>query len=193
MAPFDSIDPLFGTNPIGFSFPTEDDPLVFDMATSAMTWYGLILAKAQGADIPHDMAIDHEGNPTTNPGQAMKGALLPFDRGYKGSALGMVIEVVAGPLVRAAYCDVAGEGEWGSLFIAIDPEVVVGREEFKRNCSDLIRKIKASRRREGADALRLPGERARSFRRTAQETGMVEIDDALLRELGYLQSAAGGG
>ncbi|MBI2810253.1 MAG: Ldh family oxidoreductase [Candidatus Melainabacteria bacterium] len=36
-APFDSIDNLFGTNPIGFGFPTDGEPLLFDMATSAMT------------------------------------------------------------------------------------------------------------------------------------------------------------
>ena len=57
-AGFDSIDPIFGTNPIGFGFPTSDEPLVFDMATSAMTFYGLILAKARGERIPDNMAID---------------------------------------------------------------------------------------------------------------------------------------
>ena len=55
---FGSIDPLFGTNPIGFSFPTEDEPFVFDMATSAMTFYGLVLAKSRGETIPENMAID---------------------------------------------------------------------------------------------------------------------------------------
>lgn len=44
---FGSIEPLFGTNPIGFGFPTQGEPLVFDMATSAITRYGLVLAKAR--------------------------------------------------------------------------------------------------------------------------------------------------
>lgn len=72
-APFDSIDPLFGTNPIGFSFPTNDEPLVFDMTTAAMTWSGLVLAKARGEVLPDNIAIDVNGNPTNDPASAMGG------------------------------------------------------------------------------------------------------------------------
>ena len=132
-APFDSIDPLFGTNPIGFSFPTNDDPLVFDMATSAMTFYGLVLAKAKGETIEENIAIDSEGNPTTDPKSAMNGAILPFDRGYKGSGMGMVVEIMSGPLASSAYCDCETfDKEWGSTFIAIDPNLLVDVEQFKQ-------------------------------------------------------------
>ena len=147
VAPFDSIDHLFGTNPIAFSFPTNQDPLVFDMATAAMTFYGLILAKAKGEKIPQNIAIDKDGNATTDPGLAMDGAILPFDRGYKGSGLGMVVEIMAGPLVASAYCDRDTlDKEWGSTFIAIDPNLLVDIEQFKANCSDLISIIKNSRK-----------------------------------------------
>jgi L-2-hydroxycarboxylate dehydrogenase (NAD+) len=88
VAPFDSIDPLFGTNPIGFSFPTNGEPMVFDMATSAMTFYGLVLAKTKGESIPANIAIDKDGNPTTDPAAAMDGAILPFDRDTR--VLGLV-------------------------------------------------------------------------------------------------------
>lgn len=186
VAPFDSIDPLFGTNPIGFAFPTKDEPLVFDMATSAMTWYGLVLAKARGERIPENMAIDHDGNLTTDPEVAMKGALLPSDRDYKGSGMGLMVEVMAGPLAASAYCDCETfDKEWGSTFIAIDPGLLVDVEQFKANCSDLIAKVKASRKKPGVDAIRLPGERALAAREEAEASGMVEIDDVILRELGY--------
>jgi L-2-hydroxycarboxylate dehydrogenase (NAD+) len=99
---FGSIDPLFGTNPMGFSFPTKNHPLVFDMATSAMTFSGLILAKTKGESIPKNMAIDSDGKPTTDPAAAMKGALLSFDRGYKGAGLAMVVEILAGSLINSS-------------------------------------------------------------------------------------------
>lgn len=186
-APFNSLDPLFGTNPIGFAFPTKDEPLVFDMANSAMTWYGLVLAKARGEQIPENMAIDHEGNITNDPAEAMKGALLPFDHGYKGSGLGMVVEIMAGPLVASAYCDCETfDKEWGSTFIAIDPNLLVDIEQFKANCSDLIAKVKSSRKRPGVDEVRLPGERARTARQEAETSGMVDIDEVILKELGYI-------
>lgn len=187
VAVFDGIDPMFGTNPIGFSFPTSDEPLVFDMATSAMTWYGLVLARARGEKIPENMAIDKDGESTIDPGEAMNGALLPFDRGYKDAGLGMVVEIMAGPLVAAAYCDnKTFTEEWGSTFIAIDPSLLVDVETFKANCSDLIAKVKASRKREGAREIRLPGERARAAFKEAEASGMVEVEEAVVKELGYV-------
>lgn len=186
-APFDSIDPLFGTNPIGFAFPTNNEPLVFDMATSAMTFYGLILAKARGENIPDNMAIDKDGNPTNDPVAAMSGAILPFDRGYKGSGMGMVVEIMAGPLAASAYCDCETfEEEWGSTFIAIDPNLLVDIEQFKANCSDLVAKVKASRKKAGAETVRIPGERATASYKEAEQSGMVDVDEVILKELGYL-------
>lgn len=184
---FDSIDPLFGTNPIGFGFPTEHEPLVFDMATSAMTFYGLVLAKARGEQIPDAMAIDKDGKPTNNPAAAMDGAILPFDRGYKGAGLGMVIEILAGPLVNSAWVDnKTFTEEWGSLFIAIDPNLLVDTDIFKKNASDLIAKVKSSRKKEGTHEIRLPGERAIESRKAVEVSGMVEVEDTIMKELGYL-------
>jgi LDH2 family malate/lactate/ureidoglycolate dehydrogenase len=186
-AAFESIDPIFGTNPIGFGFPTNGDPLVFDMATSAMTWYGLVLAKARGDKIPNNIAIDAEGKITTDPNKAMKGAILPFDRSYKGSGLGMVIEILAGPLASSDWVDnKTYKGEWGSLFIAIDPNLLLDVSKFKSNCSDLIEKVKKSRRREGATEVRLPGERSRKEYQKSLRSGFVEIDDVVLKELSYI-------
>lgn len=186
-APFDSIDPLFGTNPIGFSFPTQNEPLVFDMATSAMTFYGLILAKSKGEKIPENMAIDKAGNPTVDPAEAMSGAILPFDRGYKGSGLGMVVEMMAGPLASSAYCDYETyDKEWGSTFIAIDPELLVDIDKFKTDSSDLISKVKNARKKAGVDSIRIPGERAVSDYKAAIENGVVDVEDVILKELGYI-------
>lgn len=185
-APFDSIDNLFGTNPLGFAFPTEGEPLVFDMATSAMTFYGLVLAHARGESIPQNMALDKDGNPTVSPEAAMNGALLPFDRSHKGSGIGMLVEILAGPLVGAGYCDTKFTEEWGSVFIAIDPGLLVDINDFKRNCSDLINKIRTSRPKDGIAEVRLPGERARNSYAAALESGVVEVEEVILKQLCYV-------
>ncbi len=183
-AAFGGIDAVFGTDPIGFSFPTDEAPVTFDMATTAMTFFGLIIARAKGEAIPENMGIDKDGKPTTDPGEAMEGALLSFDRDYKGSGLGMVAEILAGPLVGAAYGQ--REGEWGNLFIAIDPNLLIDTAQFKTNCTDLVRKIKAARRGEGVPEIRLPGERAHRARTEAEKSGEVAVDESLLKELGYV-------
>jgi LDH2 family malate/lactate/ureidoglycolate dehydrogenase len=153
------------------------------MATSAMTFYGLILANAKGGKIPENMAIDSDGNPTIDPSLAMDGALLSFDRSYKGSGIAMVVEMMAGPLVGAAYGQL--EGEWGSLIIAIDPELLIDALQFKNNASDLVKKIKSSRKKAGVNEIRIPGENARKTYLASEQSGEVDIDEAILRQLGY--------
>lgn len=187
VAPFGSADPLFGTNPIAFAFPTDNDPIIFDMATSPMTWTGLILAKARGEKIPEGIALDHDGNPTTDPDEAIKGAMFPFDHGYKGSGLGMVVEIMSGPLAASAYCDYKTyDKDYGNLFIAIDPELLVDIKDFKSQCSDMAQVIKNSRKQKGVNEIRLPGERARAAYKEAESSGVVEVDETVLRELGYI-------
>jgi L-2-hydroxycarboxylate dehydrogenase (NAD+) len=183
-APFNSIDPLFGTNPIGFSFPTNSKPFVFDMATSAMTFYGLVLSKTKGEKIPEGIAIDKNGNFTTDPNEAMSGAILPFDKSYKGSSLGMLVEVLSGPLANSAFCDYKTyTEEWGSTFIAIDPNILVDVKDFKNNTSKMLEIIKNSRSKNGEE-IRIPGEKARENFMKSQESGELEIEENILKELG---------
>ena len=189
VAPFNSIDPLFGTNPIGAGFPvSEGDPLVFDLATSALTWYGLVLAKARGDVIPFGVAIDADGNPTTDPSVAMSGALLPFDRGAKGSSLGLLVELMAGPLVGAGAVDVALDQQWGSIVIALDPDILAGRDAFARGVTAAIAEMRKVRTR--GESLRLPGQRMYAALREASARGWLEIDDAIARELGWADATA---
>ena len=60
-------EPVFGTNPIAIAIPTDQDPLVFDMATSAMTWFAVINARDNNNELPQGVAFDQLGFPTTNP------------------------------------------------------------------------------------------------------------------------------
>jgi LDH2 family malate/lactate/ureidoglycolate dehydrogenase len=54
----------------------------------------------------------------------------------------MVIEMLAGLLVNAGYCDTKGDGEWGSIVIAIEPGMLIDIKQFKTDCPDLINIIK---------------------------------------------------
>ncbi|MBT6208469.1 MAG: Ldh family oxidoreductase, partial [Woeseia sp.] len=101
VAPFGSVDAIFGTNPLCFAMPTADDVLLVDMGTSAETWFGLLQAERLGESITPDLAFDSEGEPTTDPGAALRGAIRAFG-GAKGSALALLIEVLTGPLVGGA-------------------------------------------------------------------------------------------
>lgn len=174
------IDPIYGTNPIAFGFPTDDLPIVFDMASSAITWYGLVRSKALGQKLPDNVAIDQAGNVTTDPESAMKGAILPFDRSYKGSGLAMVVELLAGVLTGASFS--FDEGDWGTTFIAIDPDLTVGKQEFKKRSSELIIKIRSSQTKNGQQ-IHIPGLDTELKMNETLASGELEIEGKILEQL----------
>ena len=94
-----SYEPFLGTNPLAIGIPTAGSPIVFDMATAAIAWYGIILAQAEGETIPEGVAYDSEGRLTTDPTAALAGAIKAFG-GYKGAALALIVEVLTRPLGR---------------------------------------------------------------------------------------------
>ncbi len=179
-----SYEPIFGTNPLAIGVPTEDDPLVLDMATSAMAYFGLIEAKTAGNAIPDGIAYDIEGNLTTDPAKAMDGAIRPFDRSYKGAGLSMMVEILTGPLVGASFTGIGDTaGNWGNLAIAMDPEMLVDRDQFKKQVSEMIRKVKGTKKLPGVGEILVPGERGNKLTRERVEAGEMEIEDNLYKEL----------
>jgi L-2-hydroxycarboxylate dehydrogenase (NAD+) len=184
MATAESYQPIFGTNPLAVGVPATPGPVILDMSTASMAFYGLIEAQTAGKSIPADVAYDQEGNPTTDPAKAMKGALRSFDRGYKGAGLAMIVEILAGPLVGAA-CAGAGDPvkNWGHLVLAIDPGLFGDREEFIKNVTILIGKVKATKRLPGLDEIFVPGERGNRQTARILESGTIDIEDNLLEEL----------
>ena len=185
IAPFNSISPLFGTNPIAFGFPTSEKPVVFDMACSAITFYGLIIAADKWEKIWDNLAIDSDGNITTDPKKAMNGWILPFDKGYKWSSLGMMVELLSWPLLNSSYCDCETfEEEWGATFIAINPEVLTDIDNFLKKSTDMVQKIRNSKTKNGEE-VRLPWDVSREKYLQAEKSWEVEIDEMYLEKLWY--------
>ncbi len=173
VSPFGLHVPLFGTNPFAWAFPTLQEPVVFDMATSAITYYELVLAKMRGERIPPDVAVDKLGQLTDDPAAAMTGGILPFDKGYKGSALSMMVEVLSGPLVNAAFCDYKSfDKDWGFLIFAFSPSLLTDSDQFKAAASDLTSII----RDHGAV---VPGDNGRLFEKKIHVEGLMNVDDEI--------------
>jgi LDH2 family malate/lactate/ureidoglycolate dehydrogenase len=180
-APFGSTEARFCTNPIAYGIPTESDPIVLDMTTSSMAYYGLIEAKTAGDQVPEGIGYDSQGNPTTDPDQIMSGALRTM-ADHKGSGLALLGQVLAGVLVGADSFDNESENA-GNLVMAIDPECFRSTEAFRKEVSDMASTIKRSRKLEGVDEIFVPGERGNL--RTAQvlSSGEIDIEDNLLAAL----------
>jgi len=179
-----SFEPVFGTNPLAIAIPSELDPIVLDMSTAATSFFGLVEAVTAGRSIPADYAYDSQGIPTTDPQKAIAGAIRSFDRSYKGSGLALIGEILAGPLVCAAFCGIGdSKGNWGHLIFAIDPDLLTDRKTLASHVSEIIRKVKSTKKLPGVDEIFVPGERESRLARQRQESGLIEVEDNLLAQL----------
>lgn len=191
VAVYGSYEPVFGTNPLAVAIPTESDPIILDMSTASITYFGLVEAMTAGKDIPADIAYDSNGLPTTSPQQAIAGAIRSFDRSYKGSGLALICEILAGPLVGAAFCGIGNsKGNWGHLIFAIDPELLTDKRTLAKSVSAMVQKIKIAKKLPGVEEIFVPGENESRLVRNRQETGLIDVEDNLLAQLRKVAGAA---
>ncbi|MGV2986407.1 Ldh family oxidoreductase [Vibrio sp. E150_011] len=128
VAPHGGAERFLGTNPIAFGFPVEGGtPMIVDMATSATAFGKLLHAKETNQSIDEGLAIDVEGNITTDPHKVEN--LLTFG-GHKGSGIALAIDALTGVLmggnfsnhVVRMYGDYDKMRKLASLVIVINPE-----------------------------------------------------------------------
>ena len=130
---------VIGTNPIAFSVPDGKGGLAmqFDQSTTTVALGKITMAKAAGEQIPEGWAVDIEGEPTTDPEEAITGSLVSMG-GYKGWGFGLMAELLAAGLTGGVVSqDVkplkALEGpphDLGQYYLLMDPGV--SGEFFKR-------------------------------------------------------------
>ena len=193
VAPFGGARPALGTNPIAFGFPTEGDPLVIDMGTSAFMGTDLQFRARIGTPIPEGVALGPNGHPTTDARVARQGTLLPFggpEGGYKGFGLTLAMDALG-----ALSAPTRPEGDIGGyMFMAFKPDLFLSADDYRHEVSKRIETIKATQRREGVDEIRIPGERSYKTRARFLVEG-IEIErkiyDALARlAAGHLDHGA---
>ena len=188
MPPHGGSEPVLGTNPIAIGLPT-DPPFNLDMSTSAIARGSLERAAEEGESIPEGVALDADGEPTTDPNAALEGTTLPFG-GAKGSGLAIAVEVLAGGLVGASMGDdVTGTYDTtepctkGDLFVAIDPDATTDGS-FGPETDEFLASLKRLETPTGVDRVRVPGERSL----TKERTETIAVDDELWSDVLELAS-----
>ena len=166
VAPPNGNTAVIGTNPISMSLP--DGGMHWDFSTSAVALGKITMAKAAGEKIPLGWAVDADGQPTTDPDAALKGALVSAG-GYKGWGFGLMAEVLAAGMTGSVNSlDVSGlklpDGkphDLGQYYILMEPQA-----DF---AARLARVAEAVAAQEGA---RIPGQ-------NRQPMGEIDVPDAL--------------
>ncbi|MGE5575931.1 MAG: Ldh family oxidoreductase [Syntrophothermus sp.] len=166
MAPWGGKKAYLGTNPFSISVPTrEEEPIVFDMATSVVARGKIILAMKKKEPIPPGWATDAEGVPTTDPTEAYNGLVLPVG-GPKGYSLSLMVDILSGVLTGACFGPYIGSlyDEYdrtqnvGHFFLAFNPDLFGDPEEFGKRLQMMMDEIRRSPRARGVDRIYMPGE-----------------------------------
>lgn len=163
--PYGGAERFLGTNPISFSIPTDRSfPITLDMATSVVAM-GKIqeVSRRENTEIPSDWAVDSNGEPTTDPHDAV--ALRPVG-GPKGYGLGVVVDVLCGllsgvgpsPTVGPLYDEFDEPMRLGHFIGAIDVDEFRDVAAFKADVGDYIDRLKRVDARDGFSEIMLPGE-----------------------------------
>jgi len=168
MSPEGGYEAFFGTNPIAASFPTgKGFPVKIDLSTSIVARGNIIAAQKKNAPIPEGWALDPDGNPTTDASQARLGTVLTM-AGPKGYALALMVELFSGVLSGAAigpdvgsmYKNLDRKQDVGHFFCLFDVKAFLDYDEYLRRIDETIDRIKASKKRPGAEEILVPGERS---------------------------------
>ena len=184
IAPWGAREPVFGTNPIAFASPRADGPpLVIDLSLSKVARGKVMAAKKAGTDIPPNWALDVDGNPTTDPDAALTGTMVPIGEA-KGTALALMVELLAAALTGSAFSREAGSffhadgpaPRVGQTLIAIDPGHTGA---YGARVSELLSQISAM------DGARLPGERRQKAIAAAARDG-IQVPAAFISQANTL-------
>jgi L-2-hydroxycarboxylate dehydrogenase (NAD+) len=166
MAPWGGNEKLLSTNPIAVAIPAlAEPPVVLDMATSVVAYGRVKVAAQRSEQMPEGWMLDHRGRPLTDPARAEEGVLLPIG-GYKGYGLSLVFGLLAGVLNGAACGrstvdfnkDDVTSTNTGHVIVALKIDAFSPLESFKASVDGFIREIRGSRRMEGVDRIRIPGD-----------------------------------
>jgi LDH2 family malate/lactate/ureidoglycolate dehydrogenase len=180
VAPHGGTEGRFGTNPICFGFPSNRQPVIWDIGTSSIIHAQVKLAQRLGKSLPPGVAFDHDGQPTQDPDAALGGAFAPWG-GHKGSGLAVVVHLL-GMLAGSAM--MPGElREFGFVALAVRPDLLGSLDHYKKNVDEYADAIRSTRPVENGEPVRMPFERSIAQRAERIARDSIEVPDEVVLAL----------
>lgn len=198
VSPWQGREGRLGTNPISVSVPSSTaGGWLLDMATTTVAMNRIVKAAAsREPTIPAGWAVDSEGVPTTDTQKALHGLLMPLG-GYKGSGLGMMVEVLCAVLSGGAMSAAVGglhilgrPMNTSQTFLAIDISRFLPPEEFQSRMEHLVRAVKCTRPAQGYDEILVAGDPEWRTEETRLREG-IPVDESLWKRLSTLAEELG--
>jgi LDH2 family malate/lactate/ureidoglycolate dehydrogenase len=187
---------FLGASPIAAGLPAGNHaPFVMDMAMTVIARGKVRLAAQRGEDIPEGLALDANGNPTTDAAKAFEGVCLPFG-GVKGSVLGTMMDLMAGLMtganwggeVKSLDYDHGDPQNVGHMFMAIKPDLFMSRQDYDNRMDEFFARIQALPMAKDVDEILMPGQ-PEERREADQRTNGIRLTDNILHDLNEVAAA----
>jgi L-2-hydroxycarboxylate dehydrogenase (NAD+) len=204
IAPTFGVEPMFGTNPVTFGAPTDEEfPFLIDCATSISQRGKIEHLCREEKPTPAGWAIDSDGNPHTDTKKLLvdleqgTAALLPLGGegdlfgGYKGYGWAIMVEILSAALADGAFLkDLNGKDEngkpspykLGHFFLAINIANFIALDIFKKIAGRIMRDLRASKKEEGRDRIYTAGEKEYYIQKKRIKEG-IPINPALQKDI----------
>ncbi|PKM86814.1 MAG: malate dehydrogenase [Firmicutes bacterium HGW-Firmicutes-10] len=188
-------EPMLGTNPIAFSFPTIPSPFLFDSATSVVSVGKIEVYDRLSKPIPLGWGLNMDGNDEQNPAEVLKSVfssksgLHPLGGGselfggHKGYGFSMVVEILSSIISLGTTSNhvekIDGNAGVCHFFAAIDPKIFGDPIAIQKHFETYLDEIRNSEKAEGQNRIYIHGEKeAESFLRR-QADGIVLSEKTL--------------
>jgi len=163
VVPHGGVSRRLSTNPLAVAVPGPNGTVAIsvDLATSIVAEGKVRVKRNRKEPLPANWAIDEAGRPVTD-SQAFYGppraGLLPMG-GHKGTALGLVVEVLGGILSgEGAIGDRTGPVHNGTFLLLVEVARFLPLVDFTGQVTDLVRWVKSSVPAAGVAEVLVPGE-----------------------------------
>jgi ureidoglycolate dehydrogenase (NAD+) len=177
VVPHGGVKPFYGTNPISFATPAPgEEPMLLDMATSAIPYNRVHLRRVTGTPLPPEVAVDAAGAPTRDPHAVA--ALVPLgglEFGYKGAGVSAMVDVLCsaftgmpnGARLASFGGDMSQPIHIGHFFMILRPEAFQALAAFDARVGDFLSDLRSQPAKPGAKVM-APGdvEKAEAAERT---------------------------
>ncbi|MFC3812497.1 Ldh family oxidoreductase [Lacihabitans lacunae] len=186
VAPFGGTIPMYSPNPLAIGIPTESEPILIDVSMSTTANGVVNRAAKNNVKLGGPWLLDKTGNATDDP-QAIfdnpPATVLPLggmDLGYKGFALGIMIEALTGAL--GGHGRVSDPSRWGaSVFVqVIDSSKFGGEHYFLSEMQHFVENAKNNTPLNPQNPVRLPGENGLKKKQLMLKEGIIIPENLLV-------------
>lgn len=181
IAPTGSKKAVFGSNPWSISVPTNrGHPITLDISNGMVARGKIRLQASKGESIPLGWALNKEGQPTTDPYEALESKLILPIGNHKGYGIALMVDILAGVLTGAHFADQVGAIEEdrpknsGHLFMALKIKNFMDIDKFKSRIDQLWETVKSAPKIDRDGEIYLPGEMGWTSK-SSQAEGTVRI------------------